>query len=362
MTFLQPAFLWGLLAVAIPVIIHLWHQKRGQPLPWAAMQWLREASEQQQRGLQFDDWLLLAIRCLVIALLSLLLAQPVWNDPNDPKNIRPVHLVVADSLVTRSFRFELEQAEKRAETVVRLPTLGSVNPLRLQATIDSLRGPGVLLHLYVRNDASLADVPQISVPQRFSLHTTMVPIPSRDEQALTQRFAQLKKPLNVRLSYRNPAEQKTVLAALRALTAVYTLQLTILDDRNSNTQPDWVLTDQPPTQEPHKSTLYVVSGAGMPPQIVQNVVFTADTLTPQTSELVANGQLPEWLGGQLLAFYKLNPPQPALSGQELIDVFVQTKDETTGETERSRTTEQNWLLMALLLVVGAERWLALRKK
>lgn len=368
MTFLQPAFLWGLLAIAIPVLIHWWHQKRGQPLPWAAMQWLREASEQQQRGLKFDDWLLLAVRCFVIALLSILLAQPVWRHDDDPKTVRAVHVVASDSLVRSTFRFELERAQQAGEAVVSLPA-NPLNPLLLQVVIDSLRQPDLALHLYVRNDASLAEVPQISVPDRFSLHTAMLPqlTNQRVSGAGQEPFSGIKNPLSVWLNYRNPTERQTVTAALRALAGVYGLTLNLSTAPNPNNKPDWVLTDQFPPN-PKSQTLYTVSGANggtaqnRVTQLAPNIVFMADTLTPQTSEWVTNGQLPEWLGNQLLAFYKRNPAPPALTQQEMTGLFVRTNAMNDTQTASiSRTREQNWLLLALLLLIGLERWLALRK-
>ncbi len=369
MTFLQPAFLWGLLAIAIPVLIHLWHQKRGQPLPWAAMQWLREASEQQQRGLKFDDWLLLAVRCFVIALLSVLLAQPFWQQDADPKTIRVVHVVASDSLVRSTFRFELERARQAGETVVALPANNPLNPLLLQAVLDSVRQPDLAVHLYVHNDASLADVPQISVPERFSLHTAMLPQPTTQRVSGTNQkpFSGVKSPLSILLNYRSPTERQTVTAALRALAGVYALTLNLSTNPNSTSKPDWVLTDHFPGN-PRPQTLYTVSGANgasaqnRVAQLTPNVVFVSDTLTPQTSERVANGQLPEWLGNQLLTFYKRNPAPPALTQQEMAGLFVRTNALNVTQTASiDRTREQNWLLLALFLLIGIERWLALRK-
>lgn len=369
MTFLQPAFLWGLLAIAIPVLIHLWHQKRGQPLPWAAMQWLREASEQQQRGLKFDDWLLLAVRCLVIALLSILLAQPVWKQGNDPKSIRAVHVAASDPLVRSTFRFELERARQAGESVVALPATTPLNPLLVQAVLDSVRHPDLAVHLYIRNDASLADVPQISVPERFSLHTAISPAQAsqRPSGPGQKPFAGIKSPLAVLINYRTTTERQTVTAALRALAGVYALNLTLSNNPTSTSQPDWVLTDQFPGN-PHPQTLYTVSGTNgataqnQVAQLLPNVVFVGDTLTPQTSERVANGQLPEWLGNQLLTFYKRTLATPALTQQEMAGLFVRTSaTNPTQSAPINRTREQNWLLLALLTVIGIERWLALRK-
>ena len=52
MQFLQPLFLWGTLAVAIPIALHFWHQKKGTVIAWAAMRFLFEKNQQPQRGLR----------------------------------------------------------------------------------------------------------------------------------------------------------------------------------------------------------------------------------------------------------------------------------------------------------------------
>jgi hypothetical protein len=40
--FNTPTLLWGLFGLAIPILIHFWHQKQGKRLDWAATQWLSE--------------------------------------------------------------------------------------------------------------------------------------------------------------------------------------------------------------------------------------------------------------------------------------------------------------------------------
>ena len=144
MTFIEPLLLWGALAVAIPIAIHFWHQKRGKLLPWAATQWLTERNQQQSRGLRLDNVLLLLIRCLLLALLAFLLAQPVLNWLNKTETIRKIHLVQPNALVTANFRFELDEARRKEEQVVLADKTGmpvmrhsdQINPLTLQTTID----------------------------------------------------------------------------------------------------------------------------------------------------------------------------------------------------------------------------------
>ena len=76
MTFLNPWMLAGAAAVGIPIALHFFYKARYQRLPWAAMDFLREAIEQTSRRLKFQELILLALRCLVILLLALALARP----------------------------------------------------------------------------------------------------------------------------------------------------------------------------------------------------------------------------------------------------------------------------------------------
>jgi hypothetical protein len=66
----------GAAAVGIPVALHFFYKARYQRLPWATMDFLKEAIEQTSRRLKFQEWILLALRCLVILLLALALARP----------------------------------------------------------------------------------------------------------------------------------------------------------------------------------------------------------------------------------------------------------------------------------------------
>ena len=76
MQFLAPWMLLGGLAVSVPIALHFFFKSRYKPLPWAAMKFLKEAIEQTSRRLKFQEWILLALRCLVILLLALAIARP----------------------------------------------------------------------------------------------------------------------------------------------------------------------------------------------------------------------------------------------------------------------------------------------
>jgi hypothetical protein len=76
MSFLNPIMLAGLAAVAVPIIIHLLNRRKFHKVVWAAMRFLQNAVEQNQRRMRIEDMILLALRCLLLALLAVALARP----------------------------------------------------------------------------------------------------------------------------------------------------------------------------------------------------------------------------------------------------------------------------------------------
>jgi uncharacterized membrane protein len=76
LTFLHPAFLFGALATSVPVVIHLIHRRRALLHRFPAVRFLLLADQRTARKFRLRQWLLLALRILVILLLALILARP----------------------------------------------------------------------------------------------------------------------------------------------------------------------------------------------------------------------------------------------------------------------------------------------
>ena len=72
---LLPIGLVALAALAIPLLIHLARRSEQRPTDFAALRWLRHKPKPRHR-IRFDEWLLLALRLLLLAVLALLLARP----------------------------------------------------------------------------------------------------------------------------------------------------------------------------------------------------------------------------------------------------------------------------------------------
>ena len=79
MTFINPILLWGMAAIAAPILIHLFMNRRIQPVVWAAMRFLQSALKKRQKRIHMEDVLLLLLRCLLLILLALALARPVFR-------------------------------------------------------------------------------------------------------------------------------------------------------------------------------------------------------------------------------------------------------------------------------------------
>lgn len=76
MTFLSPIMLFALAAIAIPVLIHIFNRSKAEVVRWGAMQFLLASVTTQQRRILLEEMILLALRCVMLALVALAMARP----------------------------------------------------------------------------------------------------------------------------------------------------------------------------------------------------------------------------------------------------------------------------------------------
>src|SRR3954463_14695597 len=74
--FAHPAYLWGLLAVALPILVHLFNQRRPRPLAFGAIEFVLRSQRQKARRLRLRQILLLALPWLLLAAGAPALARP----------------------------------------------------------------------------------------------------------------------------------------------------------------------------------------------------------------------------------------------------------------------------------------------
>src|SRR5437867_380671 len=113
LSFLNPAYLWGLGLVSIPIIIHLLQRRRYRVVRWGAMEFLRLSVKKRSRRLRIEQLILLLIRCLILALVALAVARPALRPGVLPALASESHvhaLLVLDN--SYSMRYQPEAAER----------------------------------------------------------------------------------------------------------------------------------------------------------------------------------------------------------------------------------------------------------
>ncbi|RKY99330.1 MAG: hypothetical protein DRQ13_02500 [Ignavibacteriae bacterium] len=76
MTFLNPAVLFGLLAASIPVLIHLLNLRKLKKIEFSTLRFLKELKKNKIRRIKLKQWLLLALRVMIILMLVTAFARP----------------------------------------------------------------------------------------------------------------------------------------------------------------------------------------------------------------------------------------------------------------------------------------------
>src|SRR5258706_11005048 len=79
MNFLAPAFLAGLAAIAVPVIIHLINRERKVVVEFPSLMFLQRIPYRSVRRQKIRHLLLLLLRCVAIALLVAAFARPFFQ-------------------------------------------------------------------------------------------------------------------------------------------------------------------------------------------------------------------------------------------------------------------------------------------
>src|SRR5579872_4176542 len=85
----QPGFLWALLGMAIPLLIHLLFRRKSRRVDLGTLRFLRIVLEENARRKKLQRWLLLALRLACLALLATLFARPylVAHDSSDKERL-----------------------------------------------------------------------------------------------------------------------------------------------------------------------------------------------------------------------------------------------------------------------------------
>src|SRR5438477_135700 len=82
MTFLSPFALFGVLLLALPIVVHLFKPRKMRQTPFSSLRWLKQTHQRLSRRIQWHQWLLFLMRAGFLLLLVLALAKPligIWG-------------------------------------------------------------------------------------------------------------------------------------------------------------------------------------------------------------------------------------------------------------------------------------------
>src|SRR5580658_6581835 len=68
-----------LAAASVPLLLHLLSRRKQREVSWAAMTFLLEAVKRRSQRVRLEQWLLLLVRTLIVAVVVIAMAEPFLN-------------------------------------------------------------------------------------------------------------------------------------------------------------------------------------------------------------------------------------------------------------------------------------------
>ena len=121
LSFIAPFFLAGLAAIAIPVLIHLTHRERREPVLFPSLMFLRKVPFRTVRRQRIRNWFLFLLRTIAVILLVAAFSRPLWDTAHLGTTVlgsaREL-VILLDHSYSMSYRDRWESALTAARDVV----------------------------------------------------------------------------------------------------------------------------------------------------------------------------------------------------------------------------------------------------
>lgn len=113
LAWINPLYLAGLALLAIPVLIHLAQKQHDSSTRFPSLMFLERIPRREKRRFEIRNWLLLLLRCLLLALLALAFARPFFSGAGEAAALDPER---SDSviLLDRSYSMRIGDGWERA--------------------------------------------------------------------------------------------------------------------------------------------------------------------------------------------------------------------------------------------------------
>jgi aerotolerance regulator-like protein len=97
MVFSHPEFLWGLMALFIPIIIHLFDFRKNKKIYFSDIRFLKQVKHSSKKPLKLKQWLILLSRLAFIFFLVMVFAQPMVLTENKRQLVSGIKLIYIDN-------------------------------------------------------------------------------------------------------------------------------------------------------------------------------------------------------------------------------------------------------------------------
>lgn len=118
MSFLNPLFLLGLVAVAAPIIVHLVRRTKAPRVEFPSLMFVRRVPQRTIRRRQLHNWLLLLLRCLAFLLLALAFVRPYFGSGQAEQTSQRAQVILLDTSFSLRYGNRFEQAKNRARALL----------------------------------------------------------------------------------------------------------------------------------------------------------------------------------------------------------------------------------------------------
>jgi len=116
---LAPWFLLGLVGIGLPLWLHRFARQTDQKRPFASLMFLEASQIRRSRRHELRYWLLLALRVLLLLLLALAFAGPLWRSVVQPGALgATLHVIVLDTSMSMHQDDTWERAREQAQGLI----------------------------------------------------------------------------------------------------------------------------------------------------------------------------------------------------------------------------------------------------
>jgi hypothetical protein len=122
MSFVTPLFIFGALATAVPILLHLIKRESAQKIPFPTLMFLRKISKRTIRYQKLRHLLLLLLRVLALLLLAFGFMRPFWYRAQaaaDTGRVAQVHVILLDNSMSMAYGERWQRAREAAKEIMR---------------------------------------------------------------------------------------------------------------------------------------------------------------------------------------------------------------------------------------------------